>query len=311
LTHYDYGFRIYNPAIGRFLSVDPLTKSYPWYTPYQFAGNKPIWAIDLDGLEEFYSTEGDFLRSGENELSNKIFIEDANGSTVSATLHDLLVLQTENGKPLSDKVFTIIRNQKISKIYDGEVFLGLGRGGMLGAQSDKVEGKTYAKLMIRPEFIDRIVEAKGDAISLHLDYSILLIAHEYLHLAQRAYESAGPHLNDYRKGQSAREVLAYHFVLFPNSSKSLDITGFKRGETNKFNELPSEKLKAYYANGATLYMSRLSNSERENYKGFIDEINGVINELKDNGWNFPDANPSNNVFEHGSKFRDANKNKYE
>jgi len=51
-THYDYGFRIYNPAIARFLSVDPLTKEYPWYTPYQFAGNKPIKFIDLDGLEE-------------------------------------------------------------------------------------------------------------------------------------------------------------------------------------------------------------------------------------------------------------------
>ncbi|MEQ6118622.1 RHS repeat-associated core domain-containing protein [Reichenbachiella sp. MALMAid0571] len=50
---YDYGFRIYNPSIARFLSVDPLTSSYPWYTPYQFAGNKPIMAIDLDGLEEY------------------------------------------------------------------------------------------------------------------------------------------------------------------------------------------------------------------------------------------------------------------
>ncbi|OYT10922.1 MAG: hypothetical protein B6I18_06440, partial [Bacteroidetes bacterium 4572_112] len=50
---YDYGFRIYNPQIAKFLSVDPLTASYPWYTPYQFAGNKPIWAIDIDGLEEY------------------------------------------------------------------------------------------------------------------------------------------------------------------------------------------------------------------------------------------------------------------
>jgi hypothetical protein len=48
---YDYGFRIYNPALGRFLSVDPLTKEYPYYTPYQFAGNMPINCIDLDGLE--------------------------------------------------------------------------------------------------------------------------------------------------------------------------------------------------------------------------------------------------------------------
>ena len=50
-VQYDYGFRIYDPRIGKFLSEDPLTKSYPWFTPYQFAGNSPIWAIDLDGLE--------------------------------------------------------------------------------------------------------------------------------------------------------------------------------------------------------------------------------------------------------------------
>ena len=51
-NQYDYGFRIYNPRIAKFLSIDPLFKSYPWYTPYQFAGNNPILNIDLDGLEE-------------------------------------------------------------------------------------------------------------------------------------------------------------------------------------------------------------------------------------------------------------------
>jgi RHS repeat-associated protein len=50
-NEYDYGFRIYNPRLCKFLSVDPLTKEYPFYTPYQFAGNTPIMAIDLDGLE--------------------------------------------------------------------------------------------------------------------------------------------------------------------------------------------------------------------------------------------------------------------
>jgi len=48
----NYGMRIYDPRIGKFLSVDPLFKSYPWYTPYQFAGNKPISSIDMDGLED-------------------------------------------------------------------------------------------------------------------------------------------------------------------------------------------------------------------------------------------------------------------
>ena len=51
-NQYDYGFRIYNPRLGKFLSADPLMKSYPWYTPYQFAGNSPIANVDLDGREE-------------------------------------------------------------------------------------------------------------------------------------------------------------------------------------------------------------------------------------------------------------------
>ncbi|MBC6490651.1 hypothetical protein BC349_19410 [Flavihumibacter stibioxidans] len=47
----DYGMRIYDPRIAKFLSVDPITKSYPELTPYQFASNNPIFNIDIDGLE--------------------------------------------------------------------------------------------------------------------------------------------------------------------------------------------------------------------------------------------------------------------
>ena len=52
----DYGARINDPRLGRFLSVDPLTRKYPYLTPYQFASNTPIWAIDLDGLEKVIYT---------------------------------------------------------------------------------------------------------------------------------------------------------------------------------------------------------------------------------------------------------------
>jgi uncharacterized protein RhaS with RHS repeats len=43
--------RMYDPRVGRFLSVDPLTGKYSHYTPYQYAGNMPIWKRDIDGLE--------------------------------------------------------------------------------------------------------------------------------------------------------------------------------------------------------------------------------------------------------------------
>ena len=47
----DYGMRIYDPRLVRFLSVDSLGRKYPELTPYQFASNTPIQAVDLDGLE--------------------------------------------------------------------------------------------------------------------------------------------------------------------------------------------------------------------------------------------------------------------
>jgi RHS repeat-associated protein len=50
----DYGFRMYDTRVCRFISVDPLTKKYPELTPFQFASNTPIKAIDLDGLETAY-----------------------------------------------------------------------------------------------------------------------------------------------------------------------------------------------------------------------------------------------------------------
>lgn len=47
----DYGMCIYDPRVGRFLSVDPLAKAYSMLTPYQFASNRPIDGIDQDGTE--------------------------------------------------------------------------------------------------------------------------------------------------------------------------------------------------------------------------------------------------------------------
>lgn len=80
----DYGFRMYNPSISKFLSVDPLTKEYPWYTPYQFAGNMPIIAIDLDGLEEYIVVN--WTNSG-GELIGKAVIKVPKGPNTAQALY--------------------------------------------------------------------------------------------------------------------------------------------------------------------------------------------------------------------------------
>jgi RHS repeat-associated protein len=53
----DYGMRIYDPVIGKFLSTDPIANSFPGLSSYQFASNSPILNTDLDGLEASTSSK--------------------------------------------------------------------------------------------------------------------------------------------------------------------------------------------------------------------------------------------------------------
>ncbi len=47
----DYGMRVYDGRLGKFLSKDPLSFKFPFYSPYHFAGDNPIRNLDLDGGE--------------------------------------------------------------------------------------------------------------------------------------------------------------------------------------------------------------------------------------------------------------------
>jgi len=67
--------RVYDPRIGKFLSVDPLTNNYAYYTPYQYAGNDVIRNTDVDGGEPKPTTtmaiEGQTETTSEDRLEGK------------------------------------------------------------------------------------------------------------------------------------------------------------------------------------------------------------------------------------------------
>ncbi len=47
----NYKYRVHDPRLGRFMSVDPLAPEYPWNSPYAFSENRVIDGVELEGLE--------------------------------------------------------------------------------------------------------------------------------------------------------------------------------------------------------------------------------------------------------------------
>ncbi len=48
---YDFGARMYDTRVGRWKTIDPLSKKYPCMTPYSYTANNPILYIEIDGRE--------------------------------------------------------------------------------------------------------------------------------------------------------------------------------------------------------------------------------------------------------------------
>jgi RHS repeat-associated protein len=117
----DYGMRIYDDRIGRFLSIDLLTKNYPWYTPYQFAGNKPIWAIDLDGLEEYIKTysyengKATLLRTTTNSEVKFVYSNKVVNNQVVEESVTLVKFDKRTGKPFEASELGTVQYQYLDK----------------------------------------------------------------------------------------------------------------------------------------------------------------------------------------------------
>jgi RHS repeat-associated protein len=71
---YQYKYRMHDPAMGRFLSVDPLSEKYMYNSTYAFSENRVIDGIELEGLEfqglygQWASTYGGYVNKYRNDF---------------------------------------------------------------------------------------------------------------------------------------------------------------------------------------------------------------------------------------------------
>jgi RHS repeat-associated protein len=71
-----FKYRIHDPRIGRFLSVDPLFREYPWNSTYAFSENRLIDGVDLEGGEYVHYFVFQKLTKEGKSLVKKVVVQD-------------------------------------------------------------------------------------------------------------------------------------------------------------------------------------------------------------------------------------------
>ncbi len=138
LDWYDYGWRQYDPSLGRFHKLDRFSEKYIDWSPYQYAGNNPILFIDINGdslatnntelffqdMQTIYGENNDYFssdengnifmtKSGLNEIMS-LAIEDSN----SPLLHSLLGMSKVIN---SEEMTSLIYSSDVLKDENGNV----------------------------------------------------------------------------------------------------------------------------------------------------------------------------------------------
>lgn len=95
---YDFGARMYNPRVGRFLSIDPKAYNFSGQSPYIISSNSPIQAIDINGeysvIAHYRMTKKILIKAG---LSKKTAKEIAHYASTYADHPSKFVLAMNKG----------------------------------------------------------------------------------------------------------------------------------------------------------------------------------------------------------------------
>jgi RHS repeat-associated protein len=112
-SSYDFGARMYDPRIGRWLARDPFAAKYTGLSPYNFVGNSPVLLIDPNGKEIFIKNP----ETGESHLyvPNETATGSASGSFVQIVAQTLDDLST-SGKDVNGIIKTLAGDDSRSDI---------------------------------------------------------------------------------------------------------------------------------------------------------------------------------------------------
>ena len=97
LDWYDYGARMYDAALGRFMKTDRFSEKYVSLSPYQYGANNPVNNIDVNGDSIWYTRNGDIVTM---HVTAKIFNNSSDNINMARAAKDIVsdIKSTYEGK---------------------------------------------------------------------------------------------------------------------------------------------------------------------------------------------------------------------
>ena len=150
LLYTSYGARHYDPAIGRFTTVDPMIDKYYPLTPYGYCGGNPICHRDEEG-KFINNVVGFFIGGGvdlgiqvaANLVSGNGAFDDIDWVSVGASaVEGGLTSGVSAGKTLVVKAGVAIAKNTINGIKDGDRASDIVKNTVGDVITDKIIGKT-------------------------------------------------------------------------------------------------------------------------------------------------------------------------
>ena|GEM_PF-6884977 len=163
---YDFGGRnLYSSRLGRFGSPDPLDFKFPFFSPYAYAWNNPIFFIDSEGevgLQSIYQTSA---ASSKNDIKLKAYMDEHYKLTF-----DKIVATAKFIAEISDINDIHIANQLIDGVEDVTTITGQPAGTVDkimtavpiasgGAVNKVFKGFKFKKAFLKFNFSEKISNA--------------------------------------------------------------------------------------------------------------------------------------------------------